>query len=534
MRVKYKNGVVQFCNNFSELKNMSVVELDCSKSMIAEIPPDLVPLLDSCVLFRASDNSLTSLPPNLTLPRCRVFDVSRNRLTSLPCGLNMHLIQTFLVCSNHIKRLPENITFQNCKEFNISFNKISEFPQRASFEKCRIFNINKNNFYEIPRNICLPNCTSFRIGNNPIRSLHDNLMLSNCVEFVLYNLPIQELPKNLILSKCTQFEMYETDVSCLPESLELSHCRVVNCAHNSRLTSLGKALSLPNCEVLYIDNNRLCTLPHDLDIPNCVILNARNNVLEKLPPQINLKACQFIYLENNRLKELPESLLHCRHIKTVNIDGNYNLHLSMPFAQFLRRIRAKKDSFVWVADDPQNVHNSSIQDNFTESIQKLVSRTDLPPFSRSSLVKIVSQSTCIAPRHIPSLMQYISDDTQHSTLYVRYDEILWAVLHTVEADFEPETQRQIYDCLNLELCDSLDMCFTGRVNRLVNCLCGFSPLVNVVLSDTDFIPHIIKRSQKELGENYTLEQHKKIVEKELCERGYSSNVIADWLCGIDT
>jgi hypothetical protein len=118
-------------------------------------------------------------------------------------------------------------------------------------------------------------------------------------------------------------------------------------------------------------------------------------------------------------------------------------------------------------------------------------------------------------------------------LLVTFDEILWCIFCIIERDFEQETQIEIYKCLNCELQDSIGMCFTGKINRLVNSLNGFSDLVEIELSDAEQISIIVKKAEIQLGLNYSIFLHKQIVEKEMIERGFPANVIRDWLDAIE-
>jgi len=73
------------------------------------------------------------------------------------------------------------------------------------------------------------------------------------------------------------------------------------------------------------------------------------------------------------------------------------------------------------------------------------------------------------------------------------------------------------------------------MNRIINCLNGFSPLVNIKIKDGDQIGNVIflVKNKLELTGTYTIEQHKIDVEKELSERNYDIETIKTWLEYID-
>jgi hypothetical protein len=79
--------------------------------------------------------------------------------------------------------------------------------------------------------------------------------------------------------------------------------------------------------------------------------------------------------------------------------------------------------------------------------------------------------------------------------------------------------------------DSICMCFTGRISRLINCLNGFTDLVKINIADNQQIGNIIiiVKEKLELDNNYNIENHKYLVKKELIERNFSSDIIEEWI-----
>jgi hypothetical protein len=79
--------------------------------------------------------------------------------------------------------------------------------------------------------------------------------------------------------------------------------------------------------------------------------------------------------------------------------------------------------------------------------------------------------------------------------------------------------------------DSMCKCFTGRMNRVINCLNGFSHLVNININDSEQIGNIIfiVKDKLTFEKNYTIQKHKELVIKELTERGYPTDIINTWI-----
>jgi hypothetical protein len=54
-------------------------------------------------------------------------------------------------------------------------------------------------------------------------------------------------------------------------------------------------------------------------------------------------------------------------------------------------------------------------------------------------------------------------------------------------------------------------------------------LVSIEISDNEQINNIILLTKQRLGGDYTPDKHKELVENELRERGYSAELITEWL-----
>ena len=128
-------------------------------------------------------------------------------------------------------------------------------------------------------------------------------------------------------------------------------------------------------------------------------------------------------------------------------------------------------------------------------------------------------------------MEYSCDNSVHSLLLLTFSEVLWFTIQTIITDFEKQEQEEIFKILNQEIMDTECKCFTGRMNRVINCLNGFSPLVKINIKDGEQIGNIIVliKNKLVLSNSYTIEKHKIEVEKELFERNYDIETIQIWL-----
>ena len=184
-----------------------------------------------------------------------------------------------------------------------------------------------------------------------------------------------------------------------------------------------------------------------------------------------------------------------------------------------------------IYNDGQNIHNSNIQLSVKESIDKITTRIDLETYNKDKLYDIIIEDNILNCKE--QLIEYCNDDSVHSLLLLTFPEVLWYVLMTITKDFDIETQQEIKSILNDEMKDTICKCFTGRMSRIINCLNGFSELVQIEIKDETQIGNIIVLVRNRLMDNYSIEKHKEEVRIELEERGYSNDIIEEWVSYIE-
>jgi hypothetical protein len=222
-------------------------------------------------------------------------------------------------------------------------------------------------------------------------------------------------------------------------------------------------------------------------------------------------------------------------MNTIIYDNN-PLEFSQQIERFINIIKLrdgwspcinKKNMNVFA--DEQNIHNVNIQLSVKNSINNITTRTDLPKFNHDNLITIILDDEILLNKE--QLIEYCQDKSVHSLLFLTFSEILWFILQTIIKDFDNITQKEIKKVLNQEIADAECKCFTGRINRAINCLNGFSPLVNIQISENEQIGNviIIVKEKLELAGNYTIEAHKEGVMAELIERGYTKDTIDTWI-----
>jgi Leucine-rich repeat (LRR) protein len=303
----------------------------------------------------------------------------------------------------------------------------------------------------------------------------------------------------------------------------------LHCFGNN-LTHLPENMNFPNLKYLGCYNNNLKHLPENMNFPNLQELGCRHNKLTHLPENMNFPNLQALYCSHNKLTHLPLWLMNCRYLEYLEYHNN-EIVLSPQMTRFINRLRQGNLQSLSIYNDGQNIHNSNIQLSVKESIDRITTRLDLVTYNKDKLHTIIIEDDILNCKE--QLIEYCNDDSVHSLLLLTFPEVLWYVLMTIIKDFNIDTQQEIKSILNDEMKDTLCKCFTGRMSRIINCLNGFSELVQIEIKNESQIGNIIVLVRDRLIDNYSIEKHKEEVRIELEERGYSSETIEEWVSYIE-
>ena len=368
-----------------------------------------------------------------------------------------------------------------------------------------------NNITLLPDNMNFPNLQNFNCSNNNITSLPDNMNFPNLKKFICSINFLTSLPNNMNFPNLQCFYCSNNNITLLPDNMNFPNLQTLYCSRNI-LDSLPNNMNFPNLQKMYCSNNRLRFLPNNMNFPNL----------------------QEFYCSNNLLTSFPVYILNFRNLREFSYINN-RIELSLQIERFINRINSFSKKELNVYTDTENVHNSNIQMSVRDSINNLTTRTDLKKYNIDQLNSLIIENKIITETSKSQLFEYINDMTVHSLLLLTFSEVLWFIIQTIITDFQIKEQEEIFKILNQEIIDSDCKCFTGRMNRVINCLNGFSPLVNINIKDGEQIGNIIilVKNKLELMGVYTVENHKIEVEKELLERNYAIETIKTWLEYID-
>ena len=234
---------------------------------------------------------------------------------------------------------------------------------------------------------------------------------------------------------------------------------------------------------------------------NLTRLKCFNNQLTSLNGIENLVNLTILYYQNNLIVHIPPNLVR-RLNRFQNGQNVYN--------------------------DGQNVHNHNIQESIKNSVNNILK---IKP-TITDTTDLILNDTILTNETKEILMEYKNSTDIYSSLNITFEELLLYVFNRIEIN---EHKDEIKQVLNTEMIDSVCKCFTGRMSRLINCLNGFDPLVNIQIADNEQIAQIIEviRVGLERENKYELELHRELVIEQLIERNYDNAVIEEWVSHIE-
>ena len=203
-------------------------------------------------------------------------------------------------------------------------------------------------------------------------------------------------------------------------------------------------------------------------------------------------------------------------------------HLSKIIGKNFKRNRLIFNNGQNVYNDGQNVHNHNIQESIRTSVNNILK---IKP-TITDTTDLILNDTILTNDTKEILMEYKNCKDIYSALNITFEELLLYVFNRIEIN---EHKDEIKGVLNTEMTDSVCKCFTGRMSRLINCLNGFDPLVNIQIAGNEQIGQVIEviRVNLERENKYEKELHKELVREELRERKYDENVIEEWVSYIE-
>ena len=436
------------------------------------------------------------------------------------------------VCNNNLTFFQRAIcNFKNLERLGMFGNKITTIPiEIGQLDKLEEFNIGSNDIVLIPAEI--------------------GLLKSLKIFTVSYNRQLGSIPVEIgQLLSLTSFNAACCNLTTIPiELFQLVNLTELYLAQNNFISippEIGRLVSL---QLLVLSNNNLTFIP--AEIGQCVNLkcfDVKTNKLSSLPVEFgNLVSLQVAHLEHNNLTSipaevgqltslefldiaynnitfLPSTLVNCRRLDMLKYQNNPIEYVPPNVRRFIERQNHAQGIYT----DHQSVHNSGIQTSIKDSIMRLLSVKPTYDFEGVTALVLSDQTLTLFAKE--SLVEYCKDESVHTVLNLTFSDLLTAVWNRIVAN---ENAVEIKTILNTEMMDAECKCFTGRISRLVNCLNGFDSSITITINDNEQLGNIILLVKEKLEasvEGYNAAKHCEFARVELKERGYSEDVIEEWL-----
>ena len=286
---------------------------------------------------------------------------------------------------------------------------------------------------------------------------------------------------------------------------------------DNMITEIKGLDNLTNLQKLDLSNNMITEIKNIDNLSNLQTLDLTNNMIIEIKNIDNKYNLQTLYVQDNKIIEIPLTLLNNINL----IDFRHNIDIVNPIiTRFLNRNTIKKNKIA-VYNDNQNVHNSDINKSISQSIYAILNTHEKNNFYMNDILcdPILTTETK------ESLVEYSACNDVHSTLNVTFSEVLQSVWCIIQKHADSIEIKRI---LNIEMSESICKCFTGRLSRLINTLNGFDDRVCIMISNNDAIGNIIVMTIAKNKDKNIIEQ-KEICKLELLARGYTKDIIDEWI-----
>jgi internalin A len=386
------------------------------------------------------------------------------------------------------------------------------------------------------------NLQELHIKHNQITSLDP---LVNCINLRFLDCSYNKISSLKSLTNCINLQELNCNSNQISSLNSLADCinlRMLNC-RNNKITSLGPLINCTNLRDFYCGSNKIISLDPLANYINLQTLYCYDNQITSLNPLTKCINLRVLHCGSNKII-LLDPLSNCINIQELNCNHNqiisleclvylrrlvllcyYDNPLSLQSVQvhrFLDRLNIINPSSS-IYQDGQNVHDVTIQKTVCESLQSLL-RDEKPLFSIDDII-----NSNLNSKTKESLIEYCQNESVHSVHLITYGELLGYVWQRIN---KSDYKEELFKILEEQIAESECKCFTGRFNRTLSILVGFYDDIKINISDNARIGAIIIACKDRIIP-YDPIDHKKLVEMELTEAGYTADEIKPWIDAID-
>ncbi len=507
---------------------------------------------------------------NITLTNCRISGI-------LPDLSNYRSIETIDLSDNFITELKEALP-PNLITLNISQNQISKVDYRIIHKNIVEIDLSSNKLIEAP-----PKHLQHRIRyhNNPIRSFKNIVVLE---ENEGWN-------NNLYINEIMRTQRSELDNALLNWLERANNANVVdniphingednnnfvpqnvlNSAQNIHLSSIQRSTAksiqviMNLCNGLKEDDFQRDYLVHikcsifkknekrnELYKELCELIkkyDINKNDLKILTERINIQTDLF-NITNDYYIQYNEYFNHTYNFIT-NLWNKY-IYQSKEYKNDLESLNQLKTNYIKEKSISEDLYNqkdkinhflNNFETNYMELIDK-INDLDIKYNKEVPLGSIYNdQNIDLDERLILLFNENCKNNDIHSIHGITYKELIrdiWYIIHYFKNEQiekrDIEICKELYVRLYEEITESLNLCFTGQITRIINALVGYGIHEDIFIGISDkerTINQINIIVKKIMDKKIQKEEGKKIVE-DLCKSAELSNDETwAWLESID-
>lgn len=375
---------------------------------------------------------------------------------------------------------------------------------------------------------CVEHCTdliNINCRNNRLVSLG---RIGQCIKLQVFNCMYNQLSSLEGLNQCLNLSKLYCDDNKLKNLEGISQCtnlQELGCGYN-KLTSLHGISGLDELVTLRCNHNLIESLDGIRTCTRLTNLNCHENRLTSIEPVAGLTHLTTLYCSYNQITSLEPVVYLCQLRAFYYHDNPIDIQ-SARFERFIQGLhqRGRKQLSI-VYTNSQSVHDEHVQKSVCKSLISLLS--DPKPQSTTDELLASISSMGVTKRAMRLLDTYCADKCIHSVHMITYEELLSYVWNRI---LQSEHKIELVRILLQQVLESENKCFTGRFNRTLSTLVGFSPDIVIEISDASRIGAIILAIRDRI-QPYDIAAHVATAAVELQEAGYTTDEIEPWLRAI--
>lgn len=412
------------------------------------------------------------------------INYSNNKITKIK-NLNNELLE--LILNNNKIRKIENIN-NELKILRLANNKINKIQNLTN--NIKILSLSHNKIRKI---------------NNLNNGIEELYLDSNQIQKI-NNLTINLEILNLSFNQINKIENLSDNIV----NLNLNHNLI------SKIENLTN-----NITQLYLSYNfinKIEKLSHNITYLNLSHNNISKIEYNSLPPKL-----VHFDISHNKINEIPIYLLELKYLKFFKYNNNPIYKISIHVQRWLNTLNRINNNKIYT--DKENIHTHNIQQSFRNSLYNIINNNKYNSLELVDIKNQINECTILDNNSKRLINLYCNDKTIHSVYFITFADLFSYVWNRI---INSEHKEQLLIILNDEINNCENLCFMGRMVRLVNTLVGFYSDIEIQISDSEQIANIIIS----IKDKYILEDNKLIKNKiyqELLDRNYDINVINEWL-----